>query len=58
MSERAQNLQLKEIPLNQSNVPTYDVDHVLGDLNTAHLVLDGQVYTLRKTRQNKLILTK
>ncbi|GHA46966.1 hypothetical protein GCM10008927_09670 [Amylibacter ulvae] len=58
MSEHAQNLQLKEIPLDQSNVPTYDVDQVLGDLNTAHLVLDGQVYTLRKTRQNKLILTK
>lgn len=38
--------------------PTFNVEHLLGENNTAQLVLDHQVYTLRKTRQNKLLLTK
>ncbi|GHA51582.1 hypothetical protein GCM10008927_16250 [Amylibacter ulvae] len=38
--------------------PTFNVEHLLGENNTVQLVLDHQVYTLRKTRQNKLLLTK
>lgn len=48
----------KEPAFERRDVPTYDGGKMLGVENTAHIVLDDQVYVLRKTRQNKLILTK
>ena len=38
--------------------PTYDARDLTRDGDTAQIVLDGQVYTLRITRAGKLILTK
>lgn len=38
--------------------PTHDARALTGGGETARIVLDGQVYTLRITRQGKLILTK
>ena len=38
--------------------PAYDARVLTGDGNLASILLDGQVYTLRITKQNKLILTK
>ncbi len=40
------------------NLPTYDVEDILGRTNIARLVFGSQVYFLRRTRQNKLLLTK
>lgn len=33
-------------------------DELLGDSNQVFILHDGQVYSLRRTRENKLILTK
>ncbi|WP_340108485.1 hemin uptake protein HemP [Pikeienuella sp. HZG-20] len=38
--------------------PAYDARALTGEAGTAALVLDGKVYTLRITRQGKLLLTK
>lgn len=38
--------------------PVYDVRDLVLERGQAHLLLDGQVYTLRITRAGKLILTK
>lgn len=38
--------------------PTFDVEELLGQENMVHLTLDTQIYVLRRTRQNKLLLTK
>ena len=38
--------------------PAFDVEEMLGNGVTARLILGTQVYVLRKTRQNKLLLTK
>ena len=38
--------------------PMHDALCLTGGGNTARIVLDGQVYTLRITRAGKLILTK
>lgn len=38
--------------------PCYDARHLIPDGQTAQIMLDGQVYTLRITRADKLILTK
>lgn len=38
--------------------PTFDVEELLGQENIVHLTLDTQIYVLRRTRQNKLLLTK
>ncbi|MEM1431354.1 MAG: hemin uptake protein HemP [Pseudomonadota bacterium] len=40
------------------DVPAYDVRGLMRDGQQAHLVLDGQTYSLRITRSGKLILTK
>lgn len=45
-------------PVDVENPPVFDAEELLGYDNTAQLVLGNQVYTLRKTRQNKLLLTK
>ncbi|WP_231579708.1 hemin uptake protein HemP [Pseudorhodobacter antarcticus] len=39
-------------------VPVFDARALLGGQPTAQIVLDGQVYTLRITKAEKLILTK
>ncbi|MCR8723312.1 hemin uptake protein HemP [Frigidibacter sp. ROC022] len=53
---------LSPIPEPASPAPqrleTYDVRRLTGPSGLAHLVLDGQTYTLRITRAGKLILTK
>lgn len=43
----------------ENNVtPAYDARVLTSEGNLASILLDGQVYTLRITKQNKLILTK
>ncbi|MEM9844169.1 MAG: hemin uptake protein HemP [Pseudomonadota bacterium] len=37
---------------------SYDARELTAGQTTAHIVLDGKVYTLRITRAGKLILTK
>jgi len=39
-------------------MPTFNADDLLSEDHTARIILGTQVYTLRKTRQNKLLLTK
>nr|WP_232530292.1 hemin uptake protein HemP [Pacificitalea manganoxidans] len=39
-------------------MPHYDVHQLTGSDGRATIALEGQVYTLRITRANKLILTK
>lgn len=41
-----------------SALPTYAVEELTKGSNQAHIVLGGQIYTLRITRAGKLILTK
>lgn len=38
--------------------PAYDARALTGEAGTATLALDGKIYTLRITRQGKLLLTK
>ncbi|WP_281825862.1 hemin uptake protein HemP [Jannaschia rubra] len=40
------------------DIPVHAAEDILGDLGTARIMLDDQVYTLRLTRARKLILTK
>ncbi|QPH54168.1 hemin uptake protein HemP [Pontivivens ytuae] len=42
----------------EARPPTYDAHELTGRQGSAFIELDGKVYTLRITRQNKLILTK
>ncbi|HMQ92293.1 MAG TPA: hemin uptake protein HemP [Amaricoccus sp.] len=41
-----------------SEPPRYDAKALTDPDGVARIELDGQIYTLRITRQNKLILTK
>ena len=41
-----------------SEPKTHNAIGLLGTASVAKIELDGQIYILRKTRQNKLILTK
>jgi hemin uptake protein HemP len=41
-----------------SEPKTHNAIDLLGTASVAKIELDGQIYILRKTRQNKLILTK
>ncbi|MBL4805725.1 MAG: hemin uptake protein HemP [Rhodobacteraceae bacterium] len=40
------------------SIPVFNVRDLMVGGNLASIVLDNQTYTLRITRQNKLILTK
>ncbi len=40
------------------SAPLYDAHRLVGDDQTAMIVLDDKTYTLRITRAGKLILTK
>jgi hemin uptake protein HemP len=40
------------------SLPAHDAGVLTQGGNTAHILLNGQVYTLRITRAGKLILTK
>lgn len=42
----------------QATLPSYPAEHLTQGGATAQITLNGQVYTLRITRQGKLILTK
>ncbi len=39
-------------------IPVHDISALVGNGNLAHIQLNQQTYTLRITRQGKLILTK
>ena len=41
-----------------TKVNNYDARNLIGPKSEARIVLDDQVYVLRITKQNKLILTK
>lgn len=47
-----------EVPFLRDEAPLHDARALTGGGTQARIVLDGQVYTLRITRQGKLILTK
>ncbi len=47
-----------EIDIDAETVPTHDARALTRGGDVARIVLAGQVYTLRITRQGKLILTK
>jgi hemin uptake protein HemP len=40
------------------DAPRYDARRLLSGAREAQLILDGKAYTLRLTRQGKLLLTK
>ena len=50
--------QTKTEPDLVADTPCHDARELTGGSNTALIVLDGQIYTLRITRAGKLILTK
>lgn len=39
-------------------IPAHDAHVLTAGTSTAHIALDGQIYTLRITKAGKLILTK
>ncbi|MBZ4022285.1 hypothetical protein CKO11_07420 [Rhodobacter sp. TJ_12] len=45
-------------PAAAPDLPAHDARDLTGGGNLAQIGLDGQIYTLRITRQGKLILTK
>lgn len=51
---RAARLVLRE----DARPPAYDAREITNETGLASLMLDGQQYTLRITRQGKLLLTK
>lgn len=52
------NEQISHMDAVEREVPAYDARRLTLDNGQARIVLDGQVYSLRITRANKLILTK
>ena len=53
------NLELEDAQCERlENAPSFDAGKMLDQENTARLVLGSQIYVLRKTRQDKLLLTK
>lgn len=44
--------------IENDTTPTYDARILTGGTSVARILLDGQVYTLRITKADKLILTK
>jgi hemin uptake protein HemP len=44
--------------LQAPSLPTYAASDLTDGGDLAQIILDGQIYTLRITRANKLILTK
>ena len=58
MSENIRDLNSDRMIPQKDITPSYDIEHILGEGNIANIVFNKQVYILRKTRQNKLILTK
>ena len=50
---------MKDTPTESAiNTKTYDARQIVGEKSEAKIVLDDQIYVLRITKQNKLILTK
>ena len=50
---------MKDTPTDSAtNTKTYDARQIVGEKSEAKIVLDDQIYVLRITKQNKLILTK
>ncbi|MEM8775314.1 MAG: hemin uptake protein HemP [Pseudomonadota bacterium] len=50
--------QTKQNPELTPEIAVHDARELTAGSSTAHIVLDGKVYTLRITRAGKLILTK
>ena len=55
--ERALNAE-SALQLGDDQIPVHDVGDLLAGSDKAVLLLKGQAYTLRVTRQGKLLLTK
>lgn len=49
---------LPALPARATVAPTHDARNLTGPGGLARILLDGQAYALRITRQGKLILTK
>jgi hemin uptake protein HemP len=49
---------LLRLPQGAPDLPTHDARRLTGPGGVACILLDGQAYVLRITRQGKLILTK
>lgn len=60
MRDESQRLKpLKQCPAHAvQSIPLHRAQSLTQDGSTAHIDLDGQIYTLRITRAGKLILTK
>lgn len=58
MNSKATPVFSQEFRHPENSLPVFDARQILGDSTTAHILLDGQTYILRLTRQGKLILTK
>jgi hemin uptake protein HemP len=56
MTEHPRSLQAAPMPIDRQ--PAWDARDLTHGGRTAAIVLDGQVYQLRITRDGKLILTK
>lgn len=50
--------QISHIDAVDREIPAYDARRLTLENGQARIILDGQVYSLRITRANKLILTK
>ena len=51
-------IQMNQAILDRESTAALQARDLTGGASTAKIELDGQTYTLRITRQNKLILTK
>ncbi|MEH6834987.1 MULTISPECIES: hemin uptake protein HemP [Falsihalocynthiibacter] len=49
---------IPQIDVIEREIPAYDARRLTLDNGQARIILDGQIYSLRITRANKLILTK
>ncbi|AXC50949.1 hemin uptake protein HemP [Paracoccus suum] len=49
---------MQQLPMGDALLPRHDARGLTAGGNLAAICLDGQTYTLRITRQGKLILTK
>lgn len=49
---------ISQIDAFDREIPAYDARHLTLNNGQARIILDGQIYSLRITRANKLILTK
>lgn len=58
MNEVSNAIEVSTISAAEQSIPAYNARQLTQENGQARIVLDGQVYSLRITRANKLILTK